>query len=415
MKKETISKKIGFILSILILLSAVMSLFANLINAAALDRPLLYYNDKTWVREDRYPIKIIDGEHYIPLTVFAQLDDTKVRVNNTLNTFVISHAGLYVSFDATTHTATDQSENTYYITTYKFEGGERYVPAKTVCKYLGFGFDSYTSVLTGEVAIRVTDGTEKLSFKKLLERYNPDHIKTEEDTGESTSVTVTETESTAETTETVTVTESTTADLPKPPARVLGNRIIYLTFSDGINGNTDKILDTLAAYGYNATFFIDCDDIVNAPMTVARMIADGHKIGITPTGDVYTDFDTFALELERTNELLFRVFKITTRTVRPESRYRDNKELYNSLHSEDLESLGYALWNANVPRADGVYDIYTATDMMIEAIWQSNTAVFDFGNNDSTNYVLGRTLDFIVENAQKCDTRVADSCFTPQR
>ena len=138
--------------------------------ATPLDEPLLFYNDSTWAREDRSPLKIIDGVEYVPLTIFAQMKNTKVRVNETLNTFVVTHSALYISIDATTNIATDHSDKLYAITTYKLDYGERYVPAETICRHVGLGFDSFVNPITGEIAVRITDGTEELSFEKLLQK-----------------------------------------------------------------------------------------------------------------------------------------------------------------------------------------------------------------------------------------------------
>ena len=402
MKKNFIAK-ISLVLCVLVLLSAL----AVLLNAAALDRPLLYYNDVTWVREDRLPIRLIGKDHYIPLTVFAQLDDTKVRINNSLGTFVISHAGLYVSFDENTGIATDQSENTFKIDTYKFDGGERYVPARAVCKYLGFGFDSYVSVLTGETAIRVTDGTEKLSFKALLEKHNPDILKTEEDTTETTSLPITS-ESASDTTEQT----SESADIPNPPVRVLGNRIIYITFTYGVGDYTKNILDALSLYGYKATFFVSYDDILKFPTDISDILSYGHSLGACPGTDTgaYESSESFIAEADRINELLYRVYKTKTRIIRPDSAYRQN----GIADTEKLTDSGYSLWNANVARADGIYDNYTATGVMTDAIWNNNTVIFDFGNNISTSYVLSNTLGFINENRGKCDVRAIAPYHSPR-
>ena len=110
-------------------------------NATPLDKPMLYFNDSTWAREDRSPLKIIDGVEYVPLTIFAQMKNTKVRVNETLNTFVITHSALYISIDATTSIATNHNDRMYTIPTHKLDYGERYVPARDICRHVGLGFD----------------------------------------------------------------------------------------------------------------------------------------------------------------------------------------------------------------------------------------------------------------------------------
>ena len=406
-KRGVVRKSLSFIIAAIFVLTAALALF-DTINAMPLDEPLLYYNDSTWAREDRCPLKLIDGEYYVPLVIFAQLDDTKVRVNNSLNTFVISHSGMYVSFDASTDIATDQSDNYLYIRTFKLDYGERYVPAKTVCKYLGFGYDSYTSKLTGEVAVRITDGTEELSFKELLQKYNPTLLKTEEDVKTTESQTVSHEISSS----------AATSGADSQPVKILGNRTIYITIDSGINSNTGSILDTLAAYGYKATFFVDKSHITDYPLTLARIISEGHKLGLKPDTDdvsVYASTESFIDELDSTNELLYRVYKIKTRTVRPDALAYSNNELAADITNGVLSEYGYAVWNATVARADGLKANNTATEDMINAIWNNNTLVLSFGSNTSTGTVLSGTLAFIAENAEKCDVRLADSPYTPPR
>ncbi len=404
-----------------IIVTTIFAVIPSPASAAVFDDPLLYYNDTRWAREDKYPIKYIDGVYYIPLTVFAQLEDTTVRVNNKLNTFVISHSGLFVSFDASSNTATDQSDNIFEITTYKFDSNERYVPVKELCRRLGFGYDTYQNELNGKLAIRILDGTEELSFKTLLEIYNPSHLVTAEEVYESISESLMENISVSESINesvlqgtSVTTTED---EEEKPPERVLGNRIIYINIS-GIGANTGRILDVLLNQGQSckATFFIDYDDITDYPLTLSRIISEGHKIGICPKYDydIYANYDAFLQELQSTNELLFRVFKTSTRTVMPDSELDKASELYIMLDSEEFTKDGYSLWAANAVHANIIYDNDTASELMIEAIWDNNTVVFAFAENTQSAYVISKTLDFITKNLDKCDVRSASAYYTPQ-
>lgn len=376
-------------------------------SAAPLDTPLIYYNDSTWAREDRSPLKLIDGEYYVPLVLFAQLDDTKVRVNNSLNTFVISHGDLYVSFDASTDIATDKDDNYLYIKTYKLDYGERYVPVKTICEYLGYGFEIFKSEVTGEVAVRITDGTQESDFAALLERYNSTMLET---------VTETQTEVTAQR---PTEPLSTSArPVVEQPTKILGNRIIYITVDVGINAYTGGILDTLAAYDVNATFFVNKKQLTDYPLTLARLIAEGHGIALKPasdTAEAYTDIDAFISELDATNELLYRIYKLKVRTVRADTLAYANTELAEALYSDELEQAGYDLWGSTLSRIDGTMQNTSAINEYIDAIWENNTLVLDFGSNASSASVLSGVLSFINEERDKCDVRRADSAYSPVR
>ena len=367
--------------------------------ATPLDEPLLFYNDSTWAREDRSPLKIIDGVEYVPLTIFAQMKNTKVRVNETLNTFVVTHSALYISIDATTNIATDHSDKLYAITTYKLDYGERYVPAETICRHVGLGFDSFVNPVTGEIAVRITDGTEVLSFEKLLQKHNPDILNTEESTKPVTSEKPT---------------EVATAPDSEDSQKLQGWRTVYITFTDPININTESVLDTLKAYGYKGTFFVDYNDIINNPLIIARIISEGHQVGIKPrAAKAYTGIDALIEEINNINDLLYRVYKINTRTVMLDVMYTYNYDLINAVRSNSLEDAGYSVWKSNAERADGIYHNEVAYGKMVSVLWENNTVVYNFGSNYSTNYVLNSTLSFIYRNRFNCDVRLAHPAFTP--
>ena len=58
--------------------------------------------------------------------------------------------------------------------------------------------------------------------------------------------------------------------------------VVALTFDDGPFVYTEELLDSLAANGQKATFFINgqnWDNINNHVSTIQRMVADGHQVG----------------------------------------------------------------------------------------------------------------------------------------
>ncbi|MBQ3078186.1 MAG: polysaccharide deacetylase family protein [Clostridia bacterium] len=60
----------------------------------------------------------------------------------------------------------------------------------------------------------------------------------------------------------------------------VGKPVIYLTFDAGFeNGCTAPILDTLAAEGVPAAFFLVGNYIADQPDLVRRMVAEGHLVG----------------------------------------------------------------------------------------------------------------------------------------
>ncbi len=404
MRYTAILRRASLFIAVVLLLCAV-SVSIGRINAMPLDEPLLFYNDSTWAREDRSPLKMIEGEYYVPLIIFAQLSDAKVRVNNSLNTFVVSHNDLYISFDATTGVAINQEGTYFYARTYTLDYGERYVPAVLVCDTLEYGYEIFTNETTNKTAFRITDLSEELSFNELLALYNPRILKNE-----------TQSSNTDNTDQSTSESSSSSQSNPHVPEKVLGNRIIYITVGAGINAYTGSILDIFSAYGYDATFFIDKDDITDYPLTLARILAEGHKLAIKPdTDDVgaYASTEAFLDELRATNELLYRVYKVKSSIVRPDSLAYSNDSLSSDISSGVLEQNGYTVWNTTLDRVDGIKSVDDATDHIIDAIWKNNTLVIDFGSNYASPSVLAGTLAFIAENADKCDVRLADAPYNP--
>ena len=59
-----------------------------------------------------------------------------------------------------------------------------------------------------------------------------------------------------------------------------GERVAYLTFDDGPNpGATEPILETLAAWGVPAAFFLVGEHVRRLPAVARRVAAAGHEIG----------------------------------------------------------------------------------------------------------------------------------------
>lgn len=61
--------------------------------------------------------------------------------------------------------------------------------------------------------------------------------------------------------------------------RVANNKVAYLTFDDGPNANTEKVLDILKENNIKATFFLVGDMVKNNPNIVKDIYDAGHTIG----------------------------------------------------------------------------------------------------------------------------------------
>lgn len=109
-------------------------------------------------------------------------------------------------------------------------------------------------------------------------------------------------------------------------APVLGNyerddKMVAFTFDCAYGEkNTDWLLDTLAAYGIHATFFMTGSWAGNHDRWIERMIADGHEIGNhTMTHPRLTETSTAnALnQITRTSDRIFEKYGYTVHLFRP--------------------------------------------------------------------------------------------------
>ncbi len=85
-------------------------------------------------------------------------------------------------------------------------------------------------------------------------------------------------------------------------------KAVYLTFDDGpIPEATPFILDTLAAFGVHATFFMVGDNVRKYPELHRRVVEDGHRIGnhtYNHLGGFKHSIGTYSANARKANELL---------------------------------------------------------------------------------------------------------------
>lgn len=88
--------------------------------------------------------------------------------------------------------------------------------------------------------------------------------------------------------------------------RVLNSKVAYLTFDDGPNYNTNKILDVLKANDIKATFFLVGAMVENNPSIVARIKDEGHTIANHTYSHNYSykTKEDFIIEIESTDKLI---------------------------------------------------------------------------------------------------------------
>ena len=238
-QRSAVKAKLASLCSVILcaaMIFGIIVVFRTDVGAAS--GPLLYYNDRAWTKA-RLPLESVNNLWYVPIRLYAQLfPDVEVQYNNGFNLFIIQNGDKYLSFIMDSDYAYNEDLTKIYILTYKLHD-EYYVPAETVCRYLGLGYETLTSPYTGETAVRVTNGSEKLTIEELVARKYPGFFEPVTSGTTAPPVTMPPTDTTKKPVDT----EDT------EPAPELGERTIYLTIEDSPGEYTDEILDTLAKYG----------------------------------------------------------------------------------------------------------------------------------------------------------------------
>ncbi len=370
------------------MLLGVVSLCRTSVKAAS--GPLLYWNDRNWLRESRQGIEQIYGVYYVPLTLFNQPADIDVRTNSSFNSFIIIYGEKYLSFDVEKDCSLNENGERGYVKIYEMHG-DYYVPVKTICDYLGIGLEMMTSTVTGETAIRITDGNQTKSFRDMIRDKYPSFFE------QSTS---------RDTTPQVTAPPVTEPPVTTPPVQdttePLEERTIYLTFEDCPGEFTEDILETLKSYGYKATFFVTGENIAEKPELLSKIAAEGHEIALhTMEHDekLLTDATAILADIEAENELLGAIIKRKSHIWRAPEGSKSLESLTSEVERE-LNRAGYLVWDYNLEPTGRTVKI--AADRLISGIRRNETPVIRFPETEYTNDILKRVLDFIEENKDVC-------------
>lgn len=387
-------KRVSLISGLLCLSIIVGIIYAARIEIHGVSGPLLYYNDKVWEREDKLPIVKVRSIYYIPAAVFGQLDGFEVRTNTKQKTFIIEYNGgeMFLSFDTTSDFALSQDNDQIYLPTYEFYG-ERYVPWMDICKRFGLKYERLVSTVTGEVALRISDGSQKIEFITLIKSKYPGFYYPDE------SQTTTGRETTRETTPAVTDPPDT--DEPKP---VLTDRTIYITIEDSPGEYTDEILEVLGRYGYHATFFVTGKNIMEDPTLLSRIVSEGHEIGLhtMDPSEKFADAGEILADIEEENELISGYIKRKSSIWRaPEGSKK--LSVLNRAAEMELNHAGYLVWDWNIEASGRTAE--KAAESVIDGIWENETAVIRLVEGENTAEILETVLAFIAENAGACDVR----------
>src|SRR5207244_4280433 len=95
---------------------------------------------------------------------------------------------------------------------------------------------------------------------------------------------------------------------------------VALTFDDGPTGDTERILDRLAAADVRAAFFMIGRQVERHPQIARRVVAEGHEVGNHSYSHpiyLYRSARETAGQLERTQEIIAATTGVRPRWSRP--------------------------------------------------------------------------------------------------
>jgi len=98
---------------------------------------------------------------------------------------------------------------------------------------------------------------------------------------------------------------------------ILENSKIFLTFDDGPNEYTLKILEILKNFDAKATFFVIGENCQKFPEIFKRIFKEDHSIGNHSFSHSIKFFFNFKNEIEKTNEVIKEITGVETKIFRP--------------------------------------------------------------------------------------------------
>ncbi|MCM1160805.1 MAG: polysaccharide deacetylase [Roseburia sp.] len=129
---------------------------------------------------------------------------------------------------------------------------------------------------------------------------------------------------------------------------------VYLTFDDGPSGNTKAILDILARYHVQATFFVVGKEGEAYRSLYRRIVEEGHTIGMHSYShkynEIYASVDAYAEDLTKLQEYIYETTGTWSRICRfPGGSSNtvskvDMEELIAYLKEQDID---YFDWNVS--------------------------------------------------------------------
>ncbi|MCR8643033.1 polysaccharide deacetylase [Paenibacillus sp. N1-5-1-14] len=140
--------------------------------------------------------------------------------------------------------------------------------------------------------------------------------------------------------------QSRSYDKPEKPT-------VYLTFDDGPSDLTPEVLDILKREGIRATFFVCGNQVAIRKDILKRIVDEGHAIGNHTYNheykDLYSDFDHFWGQIQKTEKIIQEVAGVRTPLLRAPGGTATN---FDAFYFYYLDQAGYTIYDWNIDSGD---------------------------------------------------------------
>lgn len=381
-----INKKLSYVLALLLLVVLIIGgkdLITNESNGedvSAKNKPISVFLDDKLIEFKNSP-QIAEGTVYVSIAEYSKAIDVKTKFKKS-GKIIIKKGDKNLVVNTNDNTVITEDNKNFFMNSID-KGKKTLVPIDVISAHFG-----YVPLETTEYSIKMYSEAKAKEVKAAYLAAHPIEVINE------------------------------VKDEPTVPKQALAEdqgKVAYLTFDDGPNEITPKILDVLKEKNVKATFFMLGSSIKNHMDTTKRIAEEGHGLGVhsmTHTfKSVYASPESFLDEMNKANDLLEEATGDRTLVLR--APYGSKPYM-----KEDIRDLtaqwGYRTWDWNVDSSDSLKldtvadEVYNQVALQIE---NKEKAVLLFHDKAHTLEALPRIIDLLVSKG--FEIKKIDKSMTP--
>jgi len=370
--RETMKKSI-FILFIFILAFILLTGMAEGLN---LNSVIFFFVNDDLIQFPTVQPEEIDGVFYVPIKNFAESLGAQVTWVSGSESVIIRKGDKQIIMKVRDNTVITESGAILPFAMYMKDGSTLMCNYIFPSEHLGY----VISHIPGATIARIKDSSARLTDAQIYEKFLLEVKKQEE------------------------------IEKQKQPKKT-----VYLTFDDGPNEYTGKILDILKKYDSKATFFMLNQNMKAYPDIVKRIVAEGHGAGLHGVSHdvkkVYASRESVLYEMNTANDTLESITGERTLLVR--APYGSRPYMSNEQYKA-LKSWGYKLWDWNIDSKDSQNSSVSPKEVINHTISQIpilSRPVVLFHDKKATLDYLPKILEYLKN--QNYDIKALDSSMKP--